>query len=114
MTTESTENTTDRQSEEFLHNAQVVLAYAEILHQLLQSERFQEFFHLNYVVHKEVDEDNKSVEITVIENPPEVVQALIAKKVKALKEMEPKIQIVQPSVAEQIVKNAASKGRKKR
>jgi hypothetical protein len=48
--------------------------YSEIMRQLLDSDRFVNWFQLNYDIHKLIDEEAKSIDIRVIEVPPHLVQ----------------------------------------
>lgn len=49
--------------------------YSEIMRQLIESERFCNWFQMNFDVHKLIDEEAKTIEIRVMEVPPELVQA---------------------------------------
>jgi len=48
--------------------------YSEIMKNLLQSERFCNWFQVNFEVHKLINDEEKSIEIRVLELPPELVQ----------------------------------------
>lgn len=87
--------------------------HAEIFSQLLQSERFRDFMNLNYSVHKLVDEEAKTIEIRVIEKPPQVVAQELAQRVSSIQggEEQNRIQIASTSLAEKVVKQAEAKAK---
>lgn len=62
------------------------LYLSEIMRQLTESDRFLRFFRCNYEVQQRVDEDTKTVEIVLIERPPElaaqVLQEMLAEHAK--------------------------------
>lgn len=86
-------------------NQQQLLAYGHIFNQLLQSERFKQFMGVHFTIQKFVDEETKTIDIQVIENPPETVMQKMSAEIKN-QEPSGKIQIVNPTVAERIVKRA--------
>lgn len=86
-----------------------LLVHGEIFSQLLQSERFREFVNMNFTIQKFVDDETKTIDIQVIENPPEVVMGKITEKVKDNSNL---IQLASPSMAEKIVKQAEKRARK--
>ncbi len=57
--------------------AAVVFA-AQVMRQLMQSERFRRFLSINYIIQQHVDDEAKTINIVVIENPPEIAQQLLA------------------------------------
>lgn len=86
--------------------------HAEIFSQLLQSERFRDFMNLNFTIHKLVNEEEKTIEIRVIEKPPQVVAQELAQRVAAVQgEEENRIQIASASLAEKVVKQAEAQAR---
>jgi hypothetical protein len=85
-----------------------MLVHGEIFSQLLQSERFREFVNMNFTIQKFVDDETKTIDIQVIENPPEVVMGKITEKAKEAN----LIQLASPSMAEKIVKQAEKRARK--
>lgn len=86
-----------------------VMVHGEIFSQLLQSERFRDFVNLNFTIQKFVDDETKTIDIQVIENPPEVVLGRMSAKVK---DTESRIQIASPSMAEKVVKQAEKLAKK--
>jgi hypothetical protein len=86
-------------------NQQQLVAYGHIFNQLLQSERFKQFMSVHFTIQKFVDEESKTIDIQVIENPPETVMQKMSAEIKN-QEPSGKIQIVNPSTAEKIVKQA--------
>lgn len=86
--------------------------HAEIFSQLLQSERFRDFMNLNFTIHKLVNDEEKTIEIRVIEKPPQVVAQELAQRVAAAQgEEENRIQIASASLAEKVVKQAEAQAR---
>jgi hypothetical protein len=86
-------------------NQQQLVAYGHIFNQLLQSERFKQFMSVHFTIQKFVDEESKTIDIQVIENPPETVMQKMSAEIKN-QEPSGKIQVVGPSAAEKIVKQA--------
>lgn len=90
--------------------------YSEIMRQLMDSERFVNWFQCNFDVHKLIDEEEKSIEIRVLEVPPELVQdrmqQLVVEKMKEEQEKDSGIVIAQPDDLKQL--EHAAKARKKR
>lgn len=88
--------------------------HAEIFNQLLQSDRFKDFMNLNYTIHKMVDEEAKTIEIRVIEKPPQVVAQEMADRVRSIQKDENRIQIASTTLADKVVKQAQAKAKKQR
>lgn len=57
-----------------------------VMEALLQSEKFKQFFALNYDVHRVIDDDAKEIRTQIIEVPPQEV----AKRMQAAMEKEAK------------------------
>lgn len=75
--------------------------YAAIMSQLMASPRFLDWFQCNFDVHKMVNEEEKSIEIRVLEVHPAIVEermvALMAQKVEEDKSASP---IIAPTKAD--------------
>jgi len=67
---------------------------ADLLKQLLESDRFIQFFEVNYDVKKIVSEEDKSVTYFVVEVPPSVTMERLAAKKKAISDEKPKIELI--------------------
>ncbi len=65
--------------------------YADIMSQLMQSDRFNVFFATNFDLKKEVDDEAKTITYLVIEVPPEVVIARLKAKAKEVDDQKNKI-----------------------
>lgn len=85
-------------SEDF-ENQAAQLMYANIMSQLLESARFQNFFHANFDLHKRIDADTKTISYLLVEVPPAVAQHRITDMV-ALQESAESPDIVVPSASE--------------
>lgn len=92
--------------------------YSEIMRQLMDSERFVNWFQCNFDVHKLIDEEEKSIEIRVLEVPPELVQdrmqQLVVEKMKEEQEKDSDIVIAQPGDLKQLEQAAKARRKKKR
>lgn len=100
---------TDTEQEE---NDLKLREYGAVFAQLLQSTIFKQLLDTYFTFTKVVDEETKSIELQVIENPPEV----IAKKLKAQMGQyapESKIEIVSEQKARAMLKNKGKKKLKK-
>ncbi len=90
--------------------------YSEIMRQLMDSERFCNWFQCNFDVHKMINEEEKTIDIRVIEVPPELVQSRmqeqILEKMKEEAAADSGIVVVQPEDVKALEK--AAKKRKKR
>jgi hypothetical protein len=53
--------------------AAAMLYFAEIMRQLSQSQRFTDWFQLNYDVRQVIDDEAKTIDLQVIEVPPDIV-----------------------------------------
>jgi hypothetical protein len=53
--------------------AATMVYFAEIMRQLSQSQRFTDWFQLNFDVRQIIDEEEKTIDLQVIEVPPEIV-----------------------------------------
>jgi FKBP-type peptidyl-prolyl cis-trans isomerase (trigger factor) len=71
---------------------------ADIFKQLLESDRFQQFFEVNYDVKKIVNDEEKSITYMVVEVPPSVVMERLAGKQKAISDEKPKVEVVSPTI----------------
>lgn len=93
---------------------QLLLGYGLVLNQLLQSEKFRMFVETYYTIQKVLNEEEKSIELRVIENPPEVILERMQGEVAKAEAAEPKIEIVSGARAKQVVKMAEAKAKKDR
>lgn len=57
--------------------------YSEIMRQLIESERFVNWFQMNFDVHRMINEEEKTIDIRVLEIPPELVQARMQEQIMA-------------------------------
>jgi len=87
--------------------------YSEIMRQLMESERFQNWFQCNYEIHKNVDMEAKRIDIVVLELPPELVQQRMMENMAAAAQDESPIVTATP---EQLNKelSKANKRRKRK
>ncbi len=67
------------------------IMYADIMRQLLESDRFQVFFSTNYDLQRVVDDENKEIVFMVVEVPPEVVIGRLKEKSKEIENQKNKI-----------------------
>lgn len=90
--------------------------YSEIMAQLLESDRFCKWFQVNFDVHKMINEDEKSIEVRVMEVHPALVQQRMEQQVaEEIKKQADAVGIVTASAADlQQLEGAAKKRRKKK
>lgn len=82
---------------------------SEVMNQLLQCDRFVRFFKVNYEVQQYINKEEKTVDIRVIERPPEIaMQHLETLAAEHVKELTP---VVKTATAKEIA--ALAKGVKK-
>lgn len=85
--------------------------YGLMFSKLMESPRFRELMSLHFTFQKEVDEESKQIDFTVVENPPEVIAA----KMKAQMGEAPQIQVVSGGAAQAVLAKAKrSLGKKTR
>lgn len=83
--------------------------YGLIFAKLMESARFQELMALYFTFIKRVNEETKEIEFDIVENPPEI----IAMKMKGqTKPQEPAIQVVSGNMAQAVLDQAKSGGRR--
>lgn len=59
-------------------NQNELLVYGEVFYQLLQFSWFRDMFECQFDIQKVVDEEEKTIELRVIEVPPDVSSARLA------------------------------------
>jgi len=72
MTDTFTETDQDPLAQSDEERNQLLLGYGLVFNQLLQSEKFRMFVETFYTIQKVLNEEERTIEIRVIENPPEV------------------------------------------
>jgi len=94
---------------------QMLVGYGLVFSELLKNEKFQAFVELHFTIQKLVDDEAKSIELRVIENPPEVVlEKLKAAGMFARQEDTSRIEVVGSSKAAQVIKMAERKAARNR
>lgn len=86
----------------------LMLLYGNIFQQLLRNEKFNVFFELNYRIEKTLNEEDKTMEVRVIQRDDMEVQQSLAKKVSDLVKERDKVTLAKP---EDLRKLNASKNR---
>lgn len=71
---------------------------ADIFKQLLESDRFIQFFEVNYDIKKIVNDDDKTITYLLVETPPSVVVERLAAKKKEISDEKPKIETIQSAI----------------
>lgn len=84
-------------------NENELMIYGEIFYQMIQRPWFKEFIDTRFDFQKHIDEEERTIELRVIEVPMEVTMQRLAEIEKAKADAAPKI--VEPSAAEIAVIN---------
>ena len=96
---------TDEQTSKDAEDRLAQVVYSSIMSQLIESDRFRTFFHANYDLHKQVDEDLKTVSYLLVEVPPSVVQHRLVDSMNLAESLEsPGIVAPTPSEISKIAK----------
>jgi hypothetical protein len=90
--------------------------YSEIMRQLMDSERFCNWFQVNFDVHKMINEEEKSINIRVMEVPPELVQARMQDQLmeKMKEEVKSRVIVAQPGDVKALANQVKKRRRNKR
>lgn len=77
-------------ADEVNDNDDMLKLYGQMFSDLLKSDRFKEFFELNFDVQKFIDEEEKTVDYRIIEVPPqEAMKRLMSKEQDDQKTVQP-------------------------
>ncbi len=69
-------------SEETEDRAKTLLSYAQLMEMLLESDRFVEFFNINYDLLKNTDPDTGQISWIAVEKHPSVVKHILDDKME--------------------------------
>jgi acyl CoA:acetate/3-ketoacid CoA transferase alpha subunit len=94
--------------------------YGMVFTKLLESDRFKDLLSTYFTFQQVVDEETKQIEVTVIENPPEVIAQrmrgsaplLSARQARSHAETQKTIQVVSGGAAQAVLNQAKKNARR--